>query len=168
MLTRLFLLPITFCLLTATASAQIITWSKTRKLQWSDFKGAVTDTTAAGSVVGIRFTPLEYRPAIKKAKYKASAVFDTKRSFQVSTRTTNFLLRHERLHFDVAAIFAARLQKMADRKSLLTEREARMLFTQFNGELIAYQNQYDEQTAHGTNIVAQAGWQKIILDQLPQ
>ncbi|MFD2147422.1 hypothetical protein [Mucilaginibacter antarcticus] len=167
MLTRLFLISLVWCLVSLTSSGQIITWSKTRKLQWTDFKGAVTDSTAAASVVGIRFMPVEYHTAVKKGRYKASAVFDTKLSFRVPNRATNYLLRHERLHFDIAAIFAVRLQKRADKKGLISEREAKIMFTEINNALMVYQEKYDDETAHGTGIVAQAGWQKISLDQIP-
>jgi hypothetical protein len=155
------------CLISFPLSAQTITWNKARKLQWSDFKGKVTDTTAAGSVVGVRFVPVNYHTAIKKGRYKASAVFDSNRSFHVPARSTDYLLKHERLHFDVAAIFAARLQRLADKKGLLSEREAKMMFIELNTDLRAYQEKYDEQTVHGTDIEAQSRWQKLISTQLP-
>jgi hypothetical protein len=149
------------------ASAQKITWSKDRKLQWSDFKAKITDTVPAASVVGIKFMPVQYRPAIKKALYKATAVFDSNASFHNPRKIDNYLLTHERLHFDIAAMFALRLQQLSSERGYISEREAKMIFTDINTELSAYQEKYDKDTAHGADGDAQRKWTKLVGDQMP-
>jgi hypothetical protein len=157
-----------FCFMTIGVSAQKIVWSKTRKLEWKDFKGRVTDsTTFAGTAADLEFVPGKRNLLSLKAKYTATAVFDSGSSFYRSEKSNDVLLEHEQLHFDIAAIYAIRLQQIFDKAGSLSEREAWKIFKGINDEFIAYQQLYDNETDHGTNTTAQSKWKKLVRDQLP-
>lgn len=139
-------------------------------LTWVEFKGqpekhdhihgAVTYAGIALEILNIDFWG--------NVTFRAYAVFDGGRSWTKSGQGDEDLLAHEQLHFDIAEVYARRLEKkLNDMK--LKRREARIakkLHDQYNNEQLQVQARYDEETIHGLSKPIQARWAELVAQHL--
>jgi len=81
------------------------------------------------------------------------------------------VLNHEQLHFDITEVFARKLYGEA---ALLKDEpgdipaKAKELFNRINSECEKMQEQYDDETQHGTVIDRQTAWNKKVNELLKQ
>lgn len=144
----------------------VMEWNEFRRLDWNDFEGERPEDAAgdAGTFVRIKAKPFMVK---KKVHYDVAAYFVKSKSW--SDAKVPSLLRHERLHFDIAELYARKIRKR------ITELQANNVnkVEQLNlavEELLEESNQmdidYDAETLHGGLPVKQAEWEKKVKSEL--
>jgi hypothetical protein len=148
------------------ASERII-WNDDVILTWNDFKG----TNFKGSVLaaetnsGIHFN---YRCSGKTMDLEIFAYFDKNLSW-AKPNLTEFVLKHEQLHFAITELFARKLrQKFSKMHNPCSKSKSdiQAIFTETMREHRAYQNLYDRETNHSLNKKEQGDWEVKIGEQL--
>ena len=145
-----------------------IKWQEDRKLTWDDFKAAPLKigSTAAMTTTHLGFS---YNITNGKITYKIECRFEKNKSWGLVKN--EWVLKHEQGHFDVAEIFARKLNKSISEyrfnknsfqkdldsiyKSVVTEKEK-------------YQQQYDDETDYSRIKLKQEEWLKKIEGELKQ
>lgn len=149
-----------------TGADDVIEWNEFRRLAWTDFMGERPGDAAgdAGTVVQIKAKPFMVK---KKVHYDVAAYFVKSKSW--SSAQVPSLLRHERLHFDIAELYARKIrQRVAElQANKINKVESFNLAIE---ELLQESNRmdidYDAETLHGGLPTKQAEWEKKIKSQL--
>ena len=162
-----FISSLLFLSFTERRNEDYIPWNDDRKLSWDDFKMASPSNTrdAALTTTFIGFSFSRNREGIK---------FDIECKFQKSrswVRVNNeYILKHEQGHFDIAEIFARKLNKEVTTflaKSKQHE-ELNKIYTKVMTEKRDMQELYDDETNHSILKGKQAAWDKKIEDMLEE
>src|SRR5215212_7515699 len=89
---------------------KMIKWDSTYHLSWADYKGH-PDPRSDAAASTTTYLGIEYRMNEKGLSYSIQCRFSLSKSWGRSK--TDFVLQHEQGHFDIAEIFARKLnQKM--------------------------------------------------------
>jgi hypothetical protein len=147
-------------------------WSATYRLQWPDFKGKPdqqVDFSANSACVFVFSTRPTYRGDTLVLEALLHPAFTKTASWVKPDKREVGLLGHEQLHFDICELYARRMRQrfVQAETGLLTYDE--VLRAEFEKEWSAYQQrqaEYDRETEHGLIPDRQAGWQKIIAEEL--
>ncbi|WP_394749763.1 DUF922 domain-containing protein [Spongiimicrobium salis] len=141
-----------------------IPWSASRKLVWTDFKGAPQNnsdaaaTTASGISYG--FSAQMDSRGNTVVDYEVNAFFYPNESWYKPSLSSDLILSHEQLHFDIAELFArkmrAQLSKMTFSKNV--KKEIRQVYQSTIKALQAYQREYDRATNFSRNREQQLLW----------
>ncbi len=144
-----------------------IKWSEGRILTYGDFQGKVPEVSpwAALTSSNIYFT---YSTSNGKlSDFSVYASFIEESSWMKIENED--VLSHEQLHFNITEIFARKLHERAEllrSKTGNVPKLASDLFKQINKECDILQQQYDDETSHGTNEDKQSEWTKKIAAML--
>ena len=146
----------------------IINWNENQKLSWADYKGkAKTGSDAAASTA--TYLGIEYNFTRNGFDYKITCSFSKSKSWGL--HKTDYILAHEQGHFDIAEIFARKLNKQMSEyvfnKNTFKD-DLKKLYLSLTDEKDAFQNKYDEETNHSINQVRQTEWLKKIDDLLKE
>lgn len=140
----------------------LLKWSATRKLTWDDYKAnPVSESDAAASTTTL--LSIEYNITSSNFSYKIKSRFSKNRSWGL--HKTNYILRHEQGHFDIAEVFARKLhKKMGEYKfnKKTFQKDLKKIYDEVTEEKGKIQNLYDEETNHSINKKKQAEWLKMI------
>ena len=168
---KLFLVVlISYCLPSAAQShdEEIIKWNENRKLSWADYKGnakAGSDAAASTST----FLGIEFNFTRNGFDYKITCSFSKTKSWGL--HKTDYILAHEQGHFDIAEIFARKLNKQMSEyvfnKNTFKD-DLKKSYLLLSDEKDAFQNKYDEETNHSINKDRQTEWLKKIDDLLKE
>jgi hypothetical protein len=147
---------------------ELLKWSSTRKLTWSDYKAKPNpNSDAAASTTS--YLGISYNISSRDFSYKIESKFSKTRSWGL--HKTAYILSHEQGHFDIAEIFARKLHKKMseyrfDRKSY--EKDLRKIYQEILDEKEETQNKYDKETNHSINKEKQAEWLLKIAEMLEE
>jgi len=170
----------------ACAAAQVgIPWNQERPIEWTDFLGTPPDRPMAeAAMIDMRVSwrvqyVVSYDPArggwrgeVTPELVEVSNTMNPFGSWVIAEKADQTLLDHERRHFDLNEVYARRLREELSRvsasgrgadevkrtlKARINETADRVLST-----LAGMQELYDSDTAHGTDLSAQAGWDSLI------
>jgi hypothetical protein len=138
------------------------------KLIWPDFRKIITDESApyANTATFISMgMASETRVNKTKLTITTHFYFDKKESSKKPDANSEYILKHEQLHFDIGwywyQIFLKELNaKIFDNKKYMAE--AKIIFNETNTKLKAMQVQYDDETGHSINEEKQADWAEKI------
>jgi len=146
-----------------------ILWNRDSLLTWDDFQGkapATASTTAMTyTTIGLNsfdYTSTSYNVSIK-------AMFIKKKSWVQLKKATDYLLKHEQLHFDIAELFARKLRKgLTEGKftSSQLSNQVTAMFKDYNSKLEAYQIKYDKETNHSRITDKQELWESTVPKEL--
>jgi hypothetical protein len=136
-----------------------IPWSASRRLTWSDFKSRPDNsaTNAALTSSKIIFN-YGYRED-KGFTFTINCLFDKTSSW--GRVKTEYILAHEQGHFDIAEIYARKLNKALQGysfKPATVGKDVPALYQQLMQEEAALQHQYDNETDYSRNKPQQAAW----------
>jgi len=145
-----------------------INWRPGYTLTWNDFKAAPIASSQhwalTHSVISYTYT---YSGAILHAQ--VSCYFDKNLSWK-KPQADDALMAHERGHFDIAEIFAKKLQQAFDAYKITNfntiDKDLKNIFDTIMRQVDAMQQQYDQETQHSINKPQQQAWLDKIKGEL--
>jgi len=144
-----------------------IQWTASRRLTWSDFKSQ-PDRNATNAALTSSKIIFNYSYGDEKGfTYTISCVFDKTSSW--GKVKTEYILSHEQGHFDIAEIYARKLNKALKHYSFNVKRspkEVPALYQQLMKDEAELQNQYDSETDFSRDKPQQAIWLEKIQREL--
>ena len=144
----------------------LIPWSASRKLAWSDFKGT-PDSHSPNAALTSSNINIEFGYDDDRFQYAIKCNFDKNRSW-VRIKN-NEVLAHEQGHFDIAEIYARKLNRImkAYRFNAKTaSTDVNLLYENTMKQHRQVQTQYDHETDYSRNKQKQEEWLKKIADDL--
>ena len=140
----------------------LIEWSRDRKLVWTDFRGTPdplsTDAALTNSSINIEFG---YNTS--GFNYSIKCRFDTDRSW--ARIRNDYILAHEQGHFDLAEVYARKLNKALKKYTFNKKTVAADINTIYDSIIRAHhgmQKEYDIETDHSRNPIKQQEWKNKI------
>ncbi|MEP7375648.1 MAG: hypothetical protein ABI675_19785 [Chitinophagaceae bacterium] len=147
---------------------ELITWNQDKKLTWADYKGNVQKGTDAAASTAT-YLGIEYNFTRNGFNYKITCSFSKTRSWGL--HKTEYILAHEQGHFDIAEIFARKLNKQMGEyvfnKNSFKD-DLKKIYMTLTADKDSFQNQYDEETNHSINKEKQSEWLKKIEGMLKE
>jgi predicted secreted Zn-dependent protease len=145
---------------------ELLDWSTSRKLVWKDYKArpdpANDDAASTTTYLGI-----EYNITSSSFDYKIQSRFSKTRSW--GRYKDDYVLSHEQGHFDLAEVFARKLNKQMSEyvfNKKTYQRDLSKIYQNILDEKEKIQNDYDKETNHSINKEKQAEWLKKISEML--
>ena len=165
-----FLLPILLpvVLSAQSKSEELIEWSANRRLTWNDYK-AKPEPGSGAAASTTTYLGIEYDFSGGGFSFKISSSFSRDRSW--GQNKSEYILGHEQGHFDIAEIFARRLNKeMSEYEYNQTSypQDLKKIYEEVMKDKEDMQNEYDDETDHSINRVKQAEWLKKIEKMLEE
>lgn len=147
---------------------ELIHWSADRKLTWADYKGAAkpgSDVAASTAT----YLGIEYSFNSKGFGYKITCSFSKNKSWGL--HKTDYILAHEQGHFDIAEIFARKLNREMsayrfDKDNF--KEDLKNIYQRITTEKENMQNDYDRETSHSILKEKQMEWLKKISQLLEE
>ena len=145
---------------------EVLEWNEFYHLQWDDFAGARPKNAAgdAGTAVQIKATPFLVG---EEVNYDVKALFIRSKSW--SAAKSDALLAHERLHFDIAELYARKIrQRVAELQAqgIKKVQTYNLAIQELLEESNQIDMQYDVETLHGARQNNQADSAEKISVQL--
>jgi hypothetical protein len=141
---------------------ELINWKTSRQLTWSDYKGK-PDPNSDAAASTTTYLGIEYKMDDKGFGWKIECKFSITRSW--GRTRTDHVLKHEQGHFDIAELFARKLnQKMKDyqfNKNTYKD-DLKTIYNGITAEKESFQDLYDNETDHSRKKEQQSEWEKKI------
>ena len=152
---------------------EILPWSTSRPLRWTDFRAQPTVGTGAAALTTTTLT-LRLACSGELFGFDVTAVFFPDRSWVNRTLFVQlgrdvWGLRHEQTHFDLTEVHARRARQFLSglaRPCDRTEPQLSELVNRFVDDAHDAQDRYDRETSHGRDGTAQARWDADVERQL--
>jgi hypothetical protein len=164
----LFFLAAPLALSAQSSNEELLEWTAGRKLTWADYKAKPNpDSDAAASTT--TYLGIDYNITSTSFSYKIESRFSKTHSWGL--HKTDYILSHEQGHFDIAEIFARKLnKKMSEYKfdKRTYEKDLKKIYEDVTNEKTETQNKYDKETNHSINKEKQAEWLKKIATMLEE
>jgi len=141
---------------------ELIAWKVTRQLTWNDYKGT-PDPNSDAAASTTTYLGIEYKLDNNGFGWKIQCSFSITRSWGRSK--TDPVLKHEQGHFDIAEIFARKLnKKMKEYQFNQSSYKSDLptIYKSITKEKEAFQELYDQETDHSRKKDQQAEWEKKI------
>jgi predicted secreted Zn-dependent protease len=145
-----------------------IKWQEDRRLTWEDFKA---EPVKMGNTAAMTTTHLGFGYSVMNGQvtYKIDCRFEKKKSWGLVKN--DWILKHEQGHFDIAELFARKLNQRTseykfDRSNFKTDLDA--IYKAVVDEKEQYQQQYDDETDYSRNKNKQEEWLKKIEKELKE
>ena len=148
---------------------EMIEWNASRQLTWSDYKGS-PDPSSDAAASTTTYLGIEYKMDEKGFSYKIQCRFSLTRSW--GRNKTDIILRHEQGHFDIAELFARKLNKrMSEYQFNKTtyKTDLKSIYEGITKGKETFQDLYDSETDHSRKKEQQIEWLRKIekmLDEL--
>jgi hypothetical protein len=144
-----------------------IPWSAARRLNWGDFKSRPDNNSVNAALTSSKITFNYGFGSEKGFNYTISCEFDKKTSW--GRVKTDYILSHEQGHFDIAEIYARKLNKVLKgytfNKSTVAK-DVPAMYQKIMDQETALQNQYDSETNFSRDKEQQAAWLEKIQHEL--
>lgn len=147
---------------------ETIRWSSDKKLTWNDYKGKPERGTDAAASTAT-YLGIDYKMNKEGFSYTITSSFSKKKSWGL--HKTAYILAHEQGHFDIAEVFARKLNKKMSSyvfNKNTYEKELGKIYKDILEEKQALQNKYDDETNHSINKEKQTEWLKKIEKMLEE
>ena len=142
-----------------------IVWHPDSLLQISDFKGKPKGTAQGATYAGLF---LYQKEVDGNLNFFVEAVFLKSKSFVKSN--SEYVLKHEQLHFDIAELYA---RKLRQKISLMNFKKVNNLvptidgmYKKYSQDMFNEEDKYDNQTEHGLNAAKQKMWADNVQKEL--
>lgn len=145
---------------------EYIEWNPFYQLQWDDFRGEPAPGARgdAGAVVKIQAQPYRIKDEVF---YDVKALFNRDKSWVRDG--SDILLKHERLHFDLAELYARKIRQRIEQLKHDHVKDI-SVFNAAIRELLDESNEvdirYDVETLHGAMSRQQKKWNLSVCDEL--
>jgi hypothetical protein len=150
----------------ARRTARSLEWNEFYELTWSDFEGTRTSDAIGDAATVVRIEAKPFRTG-SKIQYRVTALFIRSKSW-VSDPSQS-LLKHERLHFDLAELYARKIRKRVDelnRQNVKSIKVYNAAVQELLDESNIEDRRYDIETLHGAMVKKQAAWENSIREEL--
>lgn len=147
---------------------ELLDWTASRKLTWNDYK-ASPDPQSDAAASTTSYLAIEYNITNSSFGYKIQSRFSKTRSWGLYK--TDYILSHEQGHFDIAEIFARKLNKeMSEYRfnKRTYQQDLNRIYHDILDEKEKMQNDYDQETNHSINKEKQVEWLKKIAKMLEE
>lgn len=137
---------------------ELIAWNKNKKLDWADYKAA-PDPQSDAAASTTTHLKVEYRFTNNQFAYTIKSSFSQSKSWGL--HKTAYILSHEQGHFDIAEIFARKLNKALSNyifNKRTFQKDLALIYNTIVNEKTKMQNEYDEETNHSINTEKQKEW----------
>ncbi len=149
------------------SDVKTIGWSEHDPLKWSDFEGRALKKT---SISALTASAIEYSYDCtgNKVDLYAKAIFIPEESWVKESDASQYILKHEQLHFDITEVYARKLRmeliKHIDDCDDIhkIDRVANRVLDEWKRE----QSKYDAQTKHSIDRETQQLWHKKVASDL--
>ena len=144
-------------------------------LTWEDFIGPQdpSSTYHANTSAGLSYSwGVNSQNGVSALKYEVLSYFNPAGSWvDPESRTNEFLLDHEQLHFDITELHARKLrQKLAEVKIEQLGKDPRgalnKLYENINKEMALMQQKYDRESNHSINAEGEYKWRNFVNDEM--
>jgi hypothetical protein len=136
----------------------LVEWNANRRLTWEDYK-ANPDMNSGAAASTTTFLGIEYNFSNGNFGYKITSNFSKDRSWGL--HKTDYILSHEQGHFDIAEVYARKLNKeMAAYKFNRStfQQDLKRIYDGVLNEKEKTQDDYDRETNHSIKKEKQAEW----------
>jgi hypothetical protein len=162
-----FIITLFSCIIT-NAQDSLILWSLSKPLQWADFSGPVKEGSEYDAEV---FAEVQYRYIFKDKNnfnFHVFATFNKNTSWSKKSKQSETLLKHEQMHFDLAELYARKLQEEFEKYDYTDNyaKEIVAIFEPIKNEYHLMQLKCDEETNHSLNKQKQVEWEAYIHTEL--
>lgn len=156
----------------SSSNEDVLEWQENVQLKWSDFKGEPKDL---GDIVAITSSGISFRFSIKEGNgevigfdTQVQAHFYPKRSWVHKKKSSDHILAHEQLHFDITELHARKFKKEITQLNISKDikRDLNSTYKRINKEMKVMQHSYDIESNYSRNIIMQAAWKIKIDDAL--
>jgi hypothetical protein len=142
-----------------------VIWQKDSMLNLSDFKAKVGRDYAGCAATFILIEPVEENGNML---FSVQAVLMKSKSAII--KTSDYILKHEQLHFDICELYARKLRQMMLETDFTKvkniQNEIQKMYNKVNTEFVKCENKYDNDTNHGENPAKQKVWDDDVASQL--
>ena len=144
----------------------LIDWRANYKLAWNDFK-AIPDKNSPNAALTSTAIKIDFSYKNDELKYHISCRFDKYASW--GRIKNEYILSHEQAHFDIAEIYARKLNKALKEYKpdpFTVKEDINKIYGRLMHAHHAMQVEYDEATNYSLNVIEQAKWLKKINERL--
>ncbi|WP_157491891.1 DUF922 domain-containing protein [Gelidibacter mesophilus] len=151
---------------------EVLEWQEKHQLKWSNFQG---QPKSQGDVVALTASGISFEYAIHEENgkavgfsSKAEAHFYPQRSWVHKERSSDHILAHEQLHFDITEVHVRKFRKEISQLNISKQIKQNLnrTYQGINRDMAAMQNMYDLETNHSRDTIAQAVWKQKIENAL--
>jgi hypothetical protein len=157
---------------TLAADGDTVYYRSDRPLTWKDFLGAPAVLSRWAAQVFTSFG-FEARSNVSnrvlELRVRTKVWIDKTISWGRADSKNDYVLDHEQLHFDITRLTAERFKRHLRTMTFSVEdysSELQYQYIEFYRMHSQLQMQYDDETSHGVNRLAQAQWVKKVRDEL--
>jgi len=150
------------------AYSETFTWNENKKLSWDDFKGQcpadfTTDAAAATHCgFGYRIDTTANDGHNGVVVYNS---FYANKSWVRADGRTPEVLTHEQGHFDLCELYARKFSAAVS-VNALTAKDVQAIYKTISTAYALRQQDYENETQHGTDLFQQKRWRKMIEREL--
>lgn len=156
----------------AKPSSDTIYYDTARHLTWKDFQGVPDMNHYGGAVTSSGYAfdaDIKMENKIIYLNIGVYTFFSKKNSWKKPQINSDYHLLHEQRHFDITRLGAENFIKALVKANFTKDNYNKVLDSVFDktyAENIALQEQYDRETQHSINRVAQLKWNDKIADEI--
>jgi len=151
-----------------------IFWNEETRLIWEDFQGVPLEKTLfhANTNTGLSYSwGLKGTSQKMELEYSVKTFFYPEESWVQPSSKSEYLLKHEQLHFDISELHARKLRKLlagldASKINKDSREYLNKLYEKIDKERSAMQNAFDKESNHSLNKEAENAWQQFIKEEL--
>jgi hypothetical protein len=146
-----------------------IQWDTSRRLVWEDFKSSPDDNSSNAALTSSTISFKYNYNSDKGFSYTIGCLFEKNSSW--GRVKTDYILSHEQGHFDIAEMYARKLNKTIKAYTFnpaTAQKEVPAIYQKIMKDLAAMQQQYDNETDYSRDKEEQAAWKLKINNELEQ
>ena len=145
-----------------------ITWRQNHRLSWNDFKAEPKSRMPFSANTNSGFSFGWGYADDSGLTYEVKANFYPLKSWVKPGSKSNYLLRHEQLHFDISELYARKLRAALDQyvPGRNLKRDLDRIYNQIEKGRQQLQQRFDRETSHSQNKEAEEFWQQFIKEEL--
>ena len=159
------------CIHSFSQSGDSLVYSENKSLTWNDYKG-IPNSSERSLGFKLSYTINMIRTKVNWwsgcGTYVAYAIVDKDSSWVLPGFRKDQYLAHDRIHFDIAEIYALKLEKALNyaKINVGNRKEINFFFYSYVNKMKEEENRLDQETQFGNDTVAQKKWYEDTKSQL--
>ena len=156
------------CLSSLKQDNSLIDWSADKKLSWNDFKAEPEKGYSAAALTSTNIK-IDFGYYNESLQYHIRCRFDKNKSW--GRVKNDYILSHEQVHFDIAEIYARKLNKVLKTYKPNEDhisKDVNKIYENIMHEYYNKQEEYDKETNFSINKIKQEEWLKKVSNELSE